>query len=44
MEEVNKEEGRYQNVLAFDDYMKLFEKNPEKELRPTNIYLKHMFD
>ena len=34
MEEVNKEEGRYQNVLAFDDYMNLFEKNPEKELRP----------
>ncbi len=44
MEEVNKEEGRYQNVLAFDEYMKLFEKNPEKELRPTNIYLKDMFD
>lgn len=44
MEEVNKEEGRYQNVLAFDDYMNLFEKNPEKELRPTNIYLKDMFD
>ena len=44
MEEVNKEEGRYQNVLAFEDYMKLFEKNPEKELRPTNIYLRDMFD
>ncbi|WP_408097994.1 hypothetical protein ACJVC5_03450 [Peredibacter sp. HCB2-198] len=44
MEEVNKEEGRYQNVLAFDDYMKLFEKNPEKELRPTCIYLRDMFD
>ncbi len=44
MEEVNKEEGRYQNVLAFDDYMNLFEKNAEKELRPTNIYLKDMFD
>lgn len=44
MEEVNKEEGRYQNVLAFDDYMNLFEKNPEKELRPTNIYLRDMFD
>lgn len=44
MEEVNKEEGRYQNVLSFDDYMKLFEKNPEKELRPTNIYLRDMFD
>lgn len=44
MEEVNKEEGRYQNVFSFDDYMKLFEKNPAKELRPTNIYLKDMFD
>lgn len=44
MEEVNKEEGRYQNVLAFDDYMKLFEKNAEKELRPTCIYLRDMFD
>lgn len=44
IEEVNKEEGRYQNVLAFDDYMNLFEKNPQKELRPTNIYLKDMFE
>lgn len=44
MEEVNKEEGRYVNVLAFDDYMNLFEKNPEKEIRPTNIYLRDMFD
>ncbi len=44
MEEVNKEEGRYKTVLAFEDYMKLFEKNPEKELRPTNIYLRDMFD
>ncbi len=44
MEEVNKEEGRYTNVLAFDDYMALFEKNPEKEIRPTNIYLRDMFD
>ena len=44
MEEVNKEEGRYQNVLAFEDYMKLFEKNPAKEIRPTNIYLRDMFD
>ena len=44
MEEVNKEEGRYVNLLAFDDYMNLFEKNPQKELRPTNIYLRDMFD
>jgi serine protein kinase len=44
MEEVNKEEGRYVNILAFDDYMSLFEKNPQKELRPTNIYLRDMFN
>ena len=44
MDEVNKEEGRYINLLAFEDYMSLFEKNPQKELRPTNIYLRDMFD
>lgn len=44
IEEVNKEEGRYNNVLAFDEYMNLFEKNPSKEVRPTNIYLRDMFD
>jgi serine protein kinase len=44
MEEVNKEEARHINTLAFDDYMILFEKNPLKEVRPTNIYLRDMFD
>ncbi len=44
MEEVNKEEGRYINVLAFDDYMNMFEKNPQKELRPTCVYLRDMFN
>ena len=44
MEEVNKEEGRYVNLMAFGDYMNLFEKNATKELRPTNIYLRDMFD
>lgn len=44
MDEVNKEEGRYVNVLAFDDYMNLFEKNPQKELRPTCVYLRDMFN
>lgn len=43
-EEVSKEENKYQGILTFDDYMELFEKNPLKELRPTNIYLKDMFD
>lgn len=44
MEEVNKEEGRYQGVLTFDDYMQTFERQPQKELRPSNMYLKDMFD
>ncbi|HXH76465.1 MAG TPA: hypothetical protein VNJ08_15945 [Bacteriovoracaceae bacterium] len=44
MDEVNKEEGRYQAVLTFDDYMNVFQKLPQKELRPTNIYLRDMFD
>ena len=44
MEEVNKEEGRYISTLAFDDYMNLFEKNPQKEVRPTCVYLRDMFD
>ena len=44
MEEVNKEEGRYISTLAFDDYMNFFEKNPKKEVRPTCVYLRDMFD
>jgi len=44
MEEVNKEEGHYQGVLTFDDYMQVFEKLPLKELRPTGTYLRDMFD
>lgn len=44
IEEVNKEEGRYNNVLAFAEYMALFEKNSAKEVRPSNIYLRDMFD
>lgn len=44
IDEVNKEEGRYNSLMAFEDYMSLFEKNPAKEVRPTNIYLRDMFD
>ncbi len=44
MDEVNKNESHYLNVLAFDDYMNLYEKNPHKELRPTCVYLRDMFD
>jgi serine protein kinase len=44
IEEVNKEEGRYNNVLSFGDYMSMFEKHPQKEVRPTNTYLRDMFD
>lgn len=44
MEEVNKEEGRYQTLMSFDEYMTMFEKNPHQELRTSSIYLKDMFD
>lgn len=44
MEEVNKEQSLYNQLLAFDEYMTVFEKHPIKELRPSSIYLKDMFD
>lgn len=44
IEEVNKEEGRYQTLMSFDEYMQMFEKLPHKELRTSGIYLKEMFD
>lgn len=43
LEEVNSEEGKFNQVLSFDDYMKIFEKNPRQELRTTSLYLKDMF-
>lgn len=43
IEEVNKEEGRYNTVLTFNEYMERFEKNPAQEMRPTNVYLRDMF-
>lgn len=44
IQEVNEEQGRYNHVRSFDEYMKLFEANPARELRPTGMYLKDMFD
>lgn len=44
IQEVNEEQGRLAHVRSFDEYMKLFEANPIKELRPTAFYLKDMFD
>lgn len=44
MEEVNKEQSRYNQLLSFEEYMAIYAKHPQKELRPTSIYLKDMFD
>lgn len=44
IQEVNEEQGRYNHVRSFDEYMKLFESNPTRELRPSCVYLKDMFD
>lgn len=44
MEEVNKEQSLYNQLLSFEEYMTIFEKHPQKELRPSSIYLKDMFD
>lgn len=44
MDEVNKEHGRTTWIRSFDEYMKIFEKEPSRETRPTSLYLKDMFD
>jgi serine protein kinase len=44
MEEVNKEHGRTTWIRSFDEYMKIFEKEPSREARSTSLYLKDMFD
>ncbi len=44
MEEVNKEQSLYSQLLSFEEYMMIYEKHPQKELRPSSIYLKDMFD
>lgn len=44
LEEVNKEEGKFDQVCSFDEYMETFESNPSRELRTTSMYLKDMFD
>src|SRR5690606_3449296 len=43
-EEVNSEEGKFNQVMSFDEYMAIFEKNFLRELRTTSIYLKNMFN
>lgn len=44
LEEVNNHEERKNQILSFDEYMDLFDKNPMRELRTTSMYLKDMFD
>ncbi|MAZ49992.1 MAG: hypothetical protein CME65_15625 [Halobacteriovoraceae bacterium] len=44
LEEVNNHEVRFEEIFSFDEYMNLFEKFPQRELRTTAHYLKDMFD
>lgn len=44
LEEVNSEEGKFNQVMSFDEYMAIFEKNILRELRSTSLYLKNMFN
>lgn len=44
IKEVNEEQGGYSHVRSFDEYMKHFEAHPNRELRPTCVWLKDMFD
>lgn len=44
LEEVNNQEEHFEEIFSFDEYMKIFEDNPKRELRTTGHYLKDMFD
>ena len=44
LEEVNNHEQRFEEIFSFDEYMNLFEKKPQRELRTTAHFLKDMFD
>ncbi|MBY0516443.1 MAG: hypothetical protein K2P81_06015 [Bacteriovoracaceae bacterium] len=44
MEEVNKEHGKTTWIRSFDEYMKIFEKEPARETRNSSLYLKDMFN
>jgi predicted Ser/Thr protein kinase len=44
MEEVNKEHGKTTWIRSFDEYMKIFEKEPTREARPTSLFLRDMFN
>lgn len=44
LEEVNNQEDHIKDIFSFDEYMKIFEKNPKRELRTTSHYLRDLFD
>ena len=44
LEEVNKEEEKFDQIFSFNEYMEIFERNPSRELRTSSMYLKDMFD
>ncbi|MEX0798227.1 MAG: hypothetical protein WEB87_05715 [Bacteriovoracaceae bacterium] len=44
LEEVNKDEEKFDRIFSFNEYMEAFEKNPSRELRTSSMYLKDMFE
>lgn len=44
LEEVNREEEKFDQVCSFEEYMETFQKHPSRELRTSSMYLKDMFD
>ena len=44
LEEVNNQEEHIKDIFSFDEYMEIFEKNAQRELRTTAHYLRDLFD
>jgi serine protein kinase len=44
LEEINKEDSEYNHTFSFEEYMQIFEKHPDRELRITADYLRDMFN
>lgn len=44
LEEVNKQEDQFQEILSFDEYMQRFKDKPKNELRTSAHYLRDMFN
>lgn len=44
LKEVNADDSNSPKIQSFEEYMQKLERNPFKELRPTCLYLKEMFE